>query len=280
MIAVQFCKMHGLGNDFILIEDLKDSGRDYAALAKRLCDRHTGIGADGILVVLPSHKADLRMRIVNCDGSEAEMCGNGVRCFARYAWERRLITKHEFTVETLAGIVQPQLSIEGAKVTAITIAMGKPRLERQAIPMLGSAGRVLGEELLTDAGTYKITSMFMGVPHTVVFVENAARTAIEKIGPQIERHAAFPEGTNVNFVEILNRHEIIVRTWERGAGPTLACGTGCCASVVAAWLNGLTERQVIVRLPLGELCIEYAADETVRMTGPAAYVFSGSWENY
>lgn len=274
---MNFSKMHGLGNDFILLEEKEIMGQDYAVLARTLCDRHTGIGANGILIIQASQIADLRMRIFNCDGSEAEMCGNGIRCFARYAFEHGWVTKHEFSVETLAGIVQPQLILKNNRIDSIKINMGQPRWQRKDIPMLGAEEEAIDEVISVLGKEYRITSLFMGVPHTIVFVDDVKKVQIDKIGPAIEKHKLFPKGTNVNFVEVKNEKEIYVRTWERGAGMTLACGTGCCASVAAAWKNKLTENKVLVHLPLGDLSIEYAENGTVYMAGAAEYSFSGKW---
>lgn len=272
---VRFCKMHGLGNDFIIFQEQKDSGRDYSLMAQKLCNRNTGIGADGILVVLPSQCADIKMRIINSDGSEANMCGNGVRCFARYVFESGILAKDEFTIETRAGIVSPKLTIVNNNVEDITINMGRPLLNRSQIPMIGPEGMVVSENLDVDGRNYRITSLLMGVPHTVVFVDKIADIDLQTVGPQIEKHPVFPENTNVNFVEVVNDSEIKVKTWERGAGLTLACGTGSCASVVAAFLNKLTSKKVIVHLALGDLTIEYSDDGLVYMSGPADYVFLG-----
>ena len=278
---MEFIKVHGLGNDFILLEQAAYEGRDLAKLAIRLCDRHTGIGADGLLLVAAPGRedADIRMRIINQDGSEAEMCGNGIRCFARYVFEQGLVSGTEFRVETKAGVMVPHISVEDGRVKDVKIDMGKPALERQAIPMDGSAGTVLAEKLvLEDGSSYAITSMFMGVPHTMVFVDSLGDELVSSVGRRIEKNPVFPQGTNVNFVVIHGRSEIEVRTWERGAGATLACGTGCCASAVAACLNGYTDRNVTVQVQLGSLQIQYAADETVWMSGPAEIVYRGVWD--
>ena len=278
---MEFIKVHGLGNDFILLEQAAYEGRDLAKLAIRLCDRHTGIGADGLLLVAAPGRedADIRMRIINQDGSEAEMCGNGIRCFARYVFEQGLVSGTEFRVETKAGVMVPHISAEGGRVKDVKIDMGKPALERQAIPMDGSAGTVLAEKLvLEDGSSYAITSMFMGVPHTMVFVDSLSDELVSSVGRRIEKNPVFPQGTNVNFVVIHGRSKIEVRTWERGAGATLACGTGCCASAVAACLNGYTDRNVTVQVQLGSLQIQYAADETVWMSGPAEIVYRGVWD--
>ena len=278
---MEFMKVHGLGNDFILLEQAAYEGRDLAKLAIRLCDRHTGIGADGLLLVAAPGRedADIRMRIINQDGSEAEMCGNGIRCFARYVFEQGLVSGTEFRVETKAGVMVPHISVEDGRVKDVKIDMGKPALERQAIPMDGSAGTVLAEKLvLEDGSSYAITSMFMGVPHTMVFVDSLGDELVSSVGRRIEKNPVFPQGTNVNFVVIHGRSKIEVRTWERGAGATLACGTGCCASAVAACLNGYTDRNVTVQVQLGSLQIQYAADETVWMSGPAEIVYRGVWD--
>lgn len=272
---MKFCKMHGLGNDFILFQEELDDGRDYSALAQKLCDRHTGIGADGILVILPSKCADIKMRIINRDGSEPNMCGNGIRCFSRYVFEQNIINKTQFAIETGAGIIRPRLAVTDGKVTAITINMGKPLFTRSQIPMLGPEGSVVSEDLPVAGKNYQITSLVMGVPHTMVFVDQLFRVDVREVGPQIEHHPLFPKQTNVNFVEVVNDHELKVKTWERGAGQTLACGTGCCASAVAAFLNRRTGTKVTVHLELGDLAIEYGKDQTVYMSGPAEYVCQG-----
>ena len=271
---MKFEKMHGLGNDFILMDEIDPSRFDLEELAINLCDRHQGIGADGIILILPSEVADVRMRIINSDGSEANMCGNGIRCFAKYVYDNQINTARSFTIETGAGIMIPELIIEDEKVLAVKVNMGSPNLERSAIPMTGAAGTVINEPINVSGKEYTITSMLMGVPHTVVFVENLNDIDIVTIGRQIEKNPIFPKGTNVNFVEVINDHEIRMRTWERGAGSTLACGTGSCASAVASCLNGKTGKFVTIHLTLGDLLIEWI-DGIVFMTGSANHVFSG-----
>ena len=271
---MKFQKMHGLGNDFILMDEIDPSRFDLEELAINLCDRHQGIGADGIILILPSEVADVKMRIINSDGSEANMCGNGIRCFAKYVYDNQINTARSFTIETGAGIMVPELIIEDEKVLAVKVNMGSPNLERSAIPMTGAAGTVINEPLNVSSQEYTVTSMLMGVPHTVVFVDNLNDTDIITIGRQIEKNPLFPKGTNVNFVEVINDSEIKVRTWERGAGSTLACGTGSCASAVASCLNGKTGKVVTVHLTLGDLLIEWI-DGIVYMTGSANHVFSG-----
>ncbi|HEX2954831.1 MAG TPA: diaminopimelate epimerase [Bacillota bacterium] len=273
---MEFTKMHGLGNDFIVLDGKDLPEADYGQLAVKLCDRRLGVGADGILLVLPSKTEDIRMRIINSDGSEADMCGNGIRCFAKYVFEKGIIDKERFRIETFAGTMVPRLNTEAGKVVSVKVDMGQPVFERGRIPMTGPAGKVINEALNVDGKIYPVTSMLMGVPHTVVFVDELREDEILEVGPIIERHAVFPKKTNVNFVKVDNRCEIEVRTWERGAGRTLACGTGSCASVVAAFLNNKTDRMATVHLEKGDLFIEYAEDGTVFMSGPAEEVFTGT----
>lgn len=276
---MDFVKMHGLGNDFVFIEDKTGQDKDYTALARAMCNRHTGIGADGLIVIVDSRVADVRMRIINSDGSEAEMCGNGIRCFAKYVYDSGIIEKKRFTVETPAGIMEPEITV-GAdnKAELITINMGRPSFNRSEIPMEGADGRVLNEGLCVDGENWKITSLLMGVPHTVTYVDDVDTVDIEKIGPLFEKHEAFPKHTNINFAQQMDDRTVKVRTWERGAGATLACGTGSCSVAVASFLNGRTGREVDIQLPLGILHIEYREEDgNVYMTGPAAVSFTGTW---
>ena len=276
---MDFVKMHGLGNDFVFIEDKTGQDKDYIALARAMCNRHTGIGADGLIVIVDSRVADVRMRIINSDGSEAEMCGNGIRCFAKYVYDSGIIEKKQFTVETPAGIMEPEITV-GAdnKAELITINMGRPSFNRSEIPMEGTDGRVLNEDLGVDGENWKITSLLMGVPHTVTYVDDVDSVDIEKIGPLFEKHEAFPKHTNINFAQQMDDRTVKVRTWERGAGATLACGTGSCSVAVASFLNGRTGREVDIQLPLGTLHIEYREEDgNVYMTGPAAVSFTGTW---
>ena len=276
---MDFVKMHGLGNDFVFIEDKTGQDKDYTALARAMCNRHTGIGADGLIVIVDSRVADVRMRIINSDGSEAEMCGNGIRCFAKYVYDSGIIEKKQFTVETPAGIMEPEITV-GAdnKAELITINMGRPSFNRSEIPMEGADGRVLNEDLCVNGANWKITSLLMGVPHTVTYVDDVDTVDIEKIGPLFEKHEAFPKHTNINFAQQMDDRTVKVRTWERGAGATLACGTGSCSVAVASFLNGRTGREVDIQLPLGTLHIEYREEDgNVYMTGPAAVSFTGTW---
>lgn len=276
---MDFVKMHGLGNDFVFIEDKTGQDKDFTALARAMCNRHTGIGADGLIVIVDSRVADVRMRIINSDGSEAEMCGNGIRCFAKYVYDNGIIEKKRFTVETPAGIMEPEITV-GAdnKAELITINMGRPSFNRSEIPMEGAEGRVMNEDLCVNGANWKITSLLMGVPHTVTYVDDVDTVDIEKIGPLFEKHEAFPKHTNINFAQQMDDRTVKVRTWERGAGATLACGTGSCSVAVASFLNGRTGREVDIQLPLGTLHIEYREeDDNVYMTGPAAVSFTGTW---
>ncbi|MGI6168541.1 MAG: diaminopimelate epimerase [Christensenellales bacterium] len=270
---MDFIKMHGLGNDFIVLQD-NGQALDYNRLAPQLCDRRTGIGGDGLIIALPSKHADIRMRIINSDGSEAEMCGNGIRCLAKYALDQALVQGRRFTVETLAGPIVPEVLSNDTSVAQIRVDMGQPILSRSQIPMLGPEGGVALEPLSVDGKVFTISSMLVGVPHTMVFVDDLEQTDLSHWGPLIETHPSFPRRTNVNFVQVVDRTTILVRTWERGAGATLACGTGSCASAVAAHRAGYTESAVDVRLYLGTLHVQYENGH-VFMSGPAETVFSG-----
>ena len=273
---MQFTKVHGLGNDFIVL-DGRGEARDYITLAKKLCHRQTGIGADGLLIILPSEKADIRMRIVNSDGSEAEMCGNGIRCFAKYVYERGIVKKTEFGVETLAGIMRPKIVLKDGKVTGVTVDMGEPYLECAEIPVVGE-GRCIDRELTVQGKTLKYTTVLVGVPHTTIYVDDPTDKQWMALGWDVEHASVFPRRTNVNFAHVVNDHTVIVRTFERGCGPTLACGTGACSVAVASFLNGFTGRSVDIQIELGTLHIDWAEDNHVYMTGPAELVYDGEIE--
>ncbi len=273
---MKFTKMQGLGNDFILVDGLAEKpGGDYGETARKLCDRHFGIGADGLVLLLPSRTADIRMRIFNPDGSEPEMCGNAIRCVARYLYEHDLVKDRTVRVETLAGLIVPELILEEQRVASVRVDMGEPRLERDLIPIEGSPGRVVNQPLSVDGKVLKITCVSMGNPHCVIFVPAVRDVPLAVLGPKLETHPLFPRRTNVEFVQVLNDSEANMRVWERGAGETLACGTGACAAGVACILNNLTTRKITVHLAGGDLIIEWAANNHVYMTGPAEYVFSG-----
>ena len=279
-MAFSFTKWQGCGNDFVLVNGFREQiPDDLAALSRRICDRHYGIGADGLILVLPSEQADFRMRIFNADGTEAEMCGNGIRCFAGVVHDEGLSDKEEFTVETGAGILVPRLQLADGKLQGVRVDMGEPTLAGDRIPVLGfGAAHVVEQPIEAGGETLSMTCVSMGNPHCVIFVEDAEAVPIEKLGPLLERHEAFPKKTNVEFAEITDDSHIRMRVWERGAAVTLACGTGSCATLVAAALTGRTERAAEVQLDGGRLQIEWAEDNHVYMTGPAEKVFAGRRE--
>ncbi|AGL02387.1 diaminopimelate epimerase [Desulfoscipio gibsoniae] len=274
-----FTKVHGLGNDFVLVNknEEKNLPGDLAGLAIKVCHRNFGVGADGLVLIEPGKEADIAMQIINSDGSEAEMCGNAIRCVAKFAYEQGLVRKTKMAVETGAGIMVPELVMENGAVIAVRVDMGTPYLEREQIPMAGPAGQVINEPLAVDNDVFNITAVSMGNPHCVIFVPDVAAVPLEHWGTRVETHPAFTRKTNVEFVQVLNEKEVRMRVWERGAGPTLACGTGACATAVAAVLNGYTGRTVRVHLYAGALDIEWATDNHVYMTGPAEQVFTGNY---
>lgn len=275
---MRFAKMHGAGNDFVVIDGVKEQipEQQLPAVARHACDRHFGIGGDGFILVLPSRAANFKMRMINPDGSEAEMCGNGVRVFAKYAFDRGLHTDPVMTVETLGGIKTIKLDTAGGKVRTARVDMGEPRLMRSEIPMKGDNTQVILEPLKVAGKKIEITCVSMGNPHCVTFVDDVDAYPVEKMGPQIENHSVFPRRTNVEFAQIINPKEIKQRTWERGTGETLACGSGSCSSVVAGVLTERTTRRVTVHLRGGDLLIEWLGDNHLYMTGPAEEVFEGN----
>lgn len=277
---MQFTKMHGLGNDYIYIDAINQDLSGYALdrLAIALSNRHFGIGGDGIILIEPADECDFTMRIFNSDGSEAEMCGNGVRAFSKYVYEHGLTDATELCIMTGAGVIKPSLSVEDGVVTQVRVDMGPPRLTRAEIPMAGEPAdaRVLGEPLEVGGQTLIVSCVSMGNPHCVIFIDSLTDNLIHGVGPHIETHPAFPTRTNVEFTEVLSEHEVRMRVWERGAGETLACGTGASATAVAAMLNGYCQSPVTVQLLGGELNIEWVEGGNVFMTGPATEVFSGT----
>jgi diaminopimelate epimerase len=268
-----FTKMHGLGNDFIVIDcrnhALGMRSEELGDLSKRLCHRRFGIGADQVLLLYTSDRADFGMRIFNADGSEVEMCGNGIRCFAKYIWDRGLSDKDVLDVETVAGIIRPEKSGD-----LVRVDMGEPVLEGRQIPV-NHDGQVKDLPLKILDREFKITCVSMGNPHAVIVVDDAAQFDVAKYGPLIEHDGFFPKRTNVEFIQMIDRGRIRMRVWERGAGETMACGTGASAAAVAANLKGLADRRVTVVLNGGELVIEWREDNHVYMTGPAVEVFEG-----
>ncbi len=281
-MQIRFTKMHGLGNDYIFINCfVEDLGKtSLKELAINMSKPHYGIGSDGMILIMPpvSEENDFKYRIFNSDGSEAEMCGNGIRCAARYVYEHNLTKKTKLRFETKAGIIIPELILKNNKVSQIRVDMGEPVLERKKIPMIGPAGSVIGENLNIDNKTLKITCVSMGNPHCIIFTRDTQFKDFEPLGKAIETHDSFPKRTNVEFIQVLNEKEIVMRVWERAEGETLACGTGACASAVACVLNKKTDRTVTVHLKGGDLKIEWDKDSNhVFMTGPAVEVFEGIW---
>lgn len=276
---MQITKMHGIGNDYIYIDGTTQdlSGLDLPVLARALSDRHFGVGGDGMILILPSDQADFRMRMFNSDGSESEMCGNGLRCFARYVYDHGLTASTELVVETGAGLLRPTLHLTDGEVTSVTVNMGVPILARERIPMLGSPadGPVIEEGLVVGDQEYRITCVSMGNPHCVLFVDDVAEAPVRTLGPLIEHHEVFPARTNVEFVHVQAPTVLRMRVWERGSGETLACGTGASASVVAASLTGRAGRVCTVKLSGGDLTIDWRDDGDLFLTGPAVEVFAG-----
>lgn len=272
-----FTKMHGIGNDFVLIDCVKNllSTFSLPALAREMCDRKFGVGADGIIVIEKGKDAAFSMRMFNPDGSEAEMCGNGIRCLARLVKDRGYTELDKFPIETNAGL----LEVEVRDGKQVRVNMGKARTLRKEIPMRGQLDETaLSFELDAAGQKFDASAISMGNPHCVIFVEDVERVPLDIWGPAIECHEMFPQRTNVQFTQVLSTQELKVKTWERGAGATLACGTGACAASVASFLRGLSERTTLVHLPGGDLTIEYTENGTVYMTGPAEYVFEGEWD--
>jgi len=272
---MNFWKMHGLGNDFVVIDNRLESisEKEAPTIAKKLCDRRFGVGADGILLVSNSKTSDIGMRTFNADGSEPEMCGNGTRCFAKYCYENGIVKKEAFAIETKAGPKPVWLTVKNNEVNVVKVDMGIPNWSRESLPMIGQ-GPCINEPLQVDEDeTYNVTCLSVGNPHCVIFVENVDETPVEYVGPLIENHKAFPKRTNVEFVQVLSKYELKIRVWERGCGETFACGTGTCASVAAANKLAKVKDKVTVHLLGGDLQVEVA--KTLLMTGPASKVFEG-----
>lgn len=275
---MEFTKMHGLGNDFIVVAGGQALPDNAAELAVQLCNRFFGIGADGLVYILPSEKADFRMRIINSDGSEAEQCGNAIRCVAKYVYDNGLTDRTDITIETLGAGVQPvKLEIrEGVAATA-TVDMGAPILDGLTIPTTIDANPVIGGKLEVAGREFAFTAVSMGNPHAVIYVDDAVNFDLAAWGPLIEKHPLFPRKVNVEFATVKSDDRVDMRVWERGAGPTLACGTGACATLVASVLNGHTGRKATISLAGGDLHIEWSEENNrIYMTGPAAKVFTGT----
>ncbi len=283
---MRFTKMQGIGNDYLYLNCFfTPQPEDPSTLARRMSDRHFGVGSDGLVLICPpvSAENDARMRMFNSDGSESEMCGNAARCVGRYLYERGLCRKTEIRLETLGGVKPLLLEADGGRAPRVTVDMGRPLLSAEEIPvrpeLLGAPSTApLPQGLLTVEGAeVPVWCVSMGNPHCIVFVPDTGAAEVERLGAAIERHAAFPRKTNVEFVQVLSNREIRMRVWERGAGETLACGTGACAAAVACALTGRTGREVKVSLPGGSLLVSWSRQGNVLQTGPAEFVFEGDW---
>lgn len=277
-MSITFTKMHGLGNDYLFIEGEKFPGRDWPELSRRMSHRHLGAGSDGIILILPgSNGSAFTMRMFNADGSESGTCGNGLRCFGKYVRERGLTTADDFVVQTGGGPNRLQLTVEKGVVTYVRSNMGKPKFERSEIPMIGPPGRVIEEPLDVDGAVYRVTCANVGNPHAVIFVDDATKVPLAEIGPRIEHHPSFPERTNVEFVNVMDRQNIVMRIWERGSGITMASGSGSCGAALASMITNRVDRKVRVHLVYGQLAIEWAEDGNVYQEGPAAEVYTATW---
>ena len=277
---MKFTKMQGIGNDYVYVNCLQETIENPSELAKKISDRHYGVGSDGLIMINPSDKADFEMEMYNADGSRGEMCGNGIRCVAKYVYDYGLTDKTSISVETLAGIKYLDLTVEDGKVVLVKVDMGKPMLRPEEVPVVSEKEEVIDEPITVDGQEYRMTCVSMGNPHAVVFIDQDVKEfPLETVGVKFENHERFPKRVNTEFVNILDRHTAQMRVWERGSGETLACGTGACAVAVACALNGLTEDEVTVKLLGGDLQIKWDREKnTVYMTGPAEVVFDGEWK--
>ena len=275
---MKFTKMHGLGNDYVYVNCFEEKIDNPPAVARFVSDRHFGIGSDGLIMINPSKTADFEMEMYNADGSRGEMCGNGIRCVAKYVYDYGLTDKTQISVETLGGIKYLDLTVEDGKVSLVKVDMGKPELEADLIPIISEREQVIDEPIEVDGKEYHMTGVSMGNPHAVVYIDDVKGLDIEKIGPLFETHPCFPDRVNTEFSRVLDDHTVEMRVWERGAGETLACGTGACAVAVASILNGyvVKDQPVTIKLLGGDLEIFWDQQKnTVFMTGPAEVVFDG-----
>lgn len=273
---MKFTKMHGLGNDYVYVNCFEEKIDNPPAVARFVSDRHFGIGSDGLIMINPSKTADFEMEMYNADGSRGEMCGNGIRCVAKYVYDYGLTDKTQISVETLGGIKYLDLTVEDEKVSLVKVDMGKPELEADLIPIISEREQVIDEPIEVDGKEYHMTGVSMGNPHAVIYVDDVKGLDLEKIGPKFENHERFPKRINTEFVHCIDRQTVEMRVWERGSGETLACGTGACAVAVSSILNNLTDTQVTVKLLGGDLQIEWDREkDRVFMTGPATVVFDG-----
>ncbi len=278
-MKLHFTKMHGIGNDYIYFNCFETEIKNPETLAVKLSDRHFSVGGDGIVLILPSDKADAKMRMFNADGSEGNMCGNAIRCVGKFLFDHGLVCKPNVTVETKSGIKTLELTVDNGKVTTVRVNMGKAELAPEKIPVALPGDKIVGLETKIAGTTEKITCVSMGNPHNIIFVDDPYRLDLEKIGPAFENDPLFPERVNTEFVRVTGKNQLEMRVWERGSGETWACGTGACAVAVAACENGLCDKNtdILVKLRGGNLTIRYT-DEAVYMTGPAAYAFCGEVE--
>lgn len=273
---MKFTKMHGLGNDYVYVNCFEEKIDNPPAVARFVSDRHFGIGSDGLIMINPSKTADFEMEMYNADGSRGEMCGNGIRCVAKYVYDYGLTDKTQISVETLGGIKYLDLTVEDGKVSLVKVDMEKPELEADLIPIISEREQVIDEPIEVDGKEYHMTGVSMGNPHAVIYVDDVKGLDLEKIGPKFENHERFPKRINTEFVHCIDRQTVEMRVWERGSGETLACGTGACAVAVSSILNNLTDTQVTVKLLGGDLQIEWDREkDRVFMTGPATVVFDG-----
>ena len=276
---MEFTKMQGCGNDYVYVNGFENKIDNPNKLSETVSDRHFGIGSDGLIVINPSEKADFKMSMYNADGSEGKMCGNGIRCVAKYVYDNKMTDKTTIAVETLSGIKTLELNVKNDKVETVKVNMGTPILLPKDVPVVSDKDKVVDEPIVIDDKEYRITCVSMGNPHAITFIENTDDLEIETIGPKFENNPIFPDRVNTEFIQILDRNTVKMRVWERGSGETFACGTGACATVVACVLNGLTDEKVTVKLLGGDLFIEYNREEnTVYMTGPAKVSFTGKIE--
>ena len=280
-MKVRFTKMHGCGNDYVYINgfDQHIPKKEKPEFVRFVSDRHFGVGGDGAIFINPSKEADFEMEMYNADGSRAEMCGNGIRCVAKYVYEKKMTDRLQFSIVSAGKIKYMDLTVEAGHVTAVRVDMGEPCLEPELIPVRATGEQAVDEPILVQNALYRMTCVSMGNPHAVVFCQDVASLPIEAIGPHFENHERFPKRTNTEFVQVIDRSHVKMRVWERGTGETLACGTGCCATAVACVLTGKTDRRVEVQVLGGTLLIEWdEATGHVFMTGPAAFVFEGELE--
>ena len=273
---LEFTKMHGIGNDYVYVNVLNQTVADPAALARRVSDRHFGIGSDGLVLIRPSAVADFMMDMYNSDGSQGRMCGNAIRCVAKYVYERGLTSKKKLDIETLSGVKTLTLQVAGGEVAQVTVNMGRPVFDPARIPVRWHDSRMVEEPIAVAGRLYKLTCVSMGNPHAVTFMDQVENLDLQHLGPSFENHSLFPDRINTEFVQVADRQTLRMRVWERGSGETLACGTGACAALAAAVVTGRSDRRVVVRLNGGELQIEWDEErDEILMTGPAAFVFDG-----